>query len=516
MMKPGERVLLSFVGRRDPFQEEGAPGPLLCLLGVRSMDHVYLFFNPDRRGEFLRRARELQERVERELPKTRVELVTIAAEPPTDYELLFKCMNHACQQILAAHPPQTDFAICLDSGTPQMQTIWFLLAQSGLMPARLLQGVPPQFGSGEYSVREVTLSLDSFPAISSPAALKRQLDILQTRVRRLETERATLIRDYTSFGLVGRHPAFLAAVQRAQQAAQTDASVLLAGETGTGKDLFARMIHYGGSRRSRPFISVNCAALPQDLVESELFGHERGAFTDAVSERKGRFELAHGGTLFLDEIADMPLPAQAKLLRVLQERQITRVGGQREIQVDVRVVAATNRDLLGQLREGGFREDLYYRLCVLEIEVPPLRNRRGDVGLLAQHFLDRLNERGKTAKRLCREILQVLDAHSWPGNVRQLENAIRSMYELTAGEVLDAAHLPRHVLQALGPPTAPPARDLVLPPDGFDLSGYLRDLEQAYYERALELSGGNRAEAARRLGIQPPAFRRKLREEFQS
>src|SRR5262249_28108154 len=238
--------------------------------------------------------------------------------------------------------------------------------------------------------------------------------------------------------IIGRSPALLAVLEKVSRVAPTDANVLIHGETGTGKELIARAIHSHGRRAARPLIKVNCAALPAGLVESELFGHEKGAFTGAIARRLGRFELADGGTLFLDEIGELSLETQAKLLRVLQEHEIERVGGGAAIPVDVRIIAATNRDLLKAVRETTFREDLYYRLNVFPIALPPLRDRAGDIPLLVRFLVDRFAARvGKRIDGVSPETMSRLVAYRWPGNIRELENVLERAVILATGPALD-------------------------------------------------------------------------------
>jgi len=235
-------------------------------------------------------------------------------------------MNDECQKILEKNAKEKPtYFIGTDSGTPQMQTIWFILAQSGLVTATLLQGVPPKFAKGEYQVKEIHLSLESFPQILSPDAIRRELDIIRTQRDALKAERDILVADNPFEGLIGNSPAYLSVVKKASLAAKSDETVLIRGATGTGKELLAKGIHYKSSRKNKPFIALNCSTMPETLVESELFGHEKGAFTGADKQRKGKFELADNGTLFLDEVGDMPVSTQAKFLRVLQERKLTRV-----------------------------------------------------------------------------------------------------------------------------------------------------------------------------------------------
>jgi Nif-specific regulatory protein len=296
--------------------------------------------------------------------------------------------------------------------------------------------------------------------------------------------------------IVGRSPALARVYERVVLAAQTDATVLLRGETGTGKTLFARAIHVNSPRQTGPFVTIDCTTLPAQLVESELFGHERGAFTGADRRVRGKVELAQGGTLFLDEIGDMPPEIQGKLLRFLQERDFERVGGRETLRADVRVIAATHRDLETAIREGRFRQDLYYRIKVVEIEVPPLRARGPDeVEALARHFADRSAERyHRPPPRLSPDALAVLRAHGFPGNVRELEHWIESAVVLAPDGVITAAHFP-------SAPT--PAATAAAPDGGVVLPAGLAldDVVKAYVEATIAACQGNKTEAAKRLGI---------------
>jgi DNA-binding NtrC family response regulator len=303
----------------------------------------------------------------------------------------------------------------------------------------------------------------------------------------------------------------LQAVRRViERVAETDSTVLIQGETGTGKELAAGEIHARSRRAAQPFIPADCAAVPSELLESEFFGHEKGAFTGAVRRRKGSFELADGGTLFLDEIGNLGLDLQAKLLRALQEREIQPIGSERKVPVDVRIVAATNRDLLDAVRRGRFREDLYYRLNVVPLRLPPLRERSGDVPLLVAHFLDK--HAGKLNRRIASvdpEAMRILTAYPWPGNVRELENAIERAMTLADGDVLDAdafAHLVYEARRARRAATpARPAREGeegALPP--------LEQVEKEYILEVLQATRWNRREASRILGISTVTLWRKI------
>ena len=316
------------------------------------------------------------------------------------------------------------------------------------------------------------------------------------RVKNLQRENAILrrklTRQYRFHDLVSKSPRMAEIFELVREVSSQRSTVLIQGESGTGKELVARAIHFSGDRGDRPFVAVSCAALAETLLESELFGHEKGSFTGAVAQKKGKFELADGGTLFLDEIGDISPKLQVDLLRVLQERRFFRVGGTEEIAVDVRVIAATHRDLAADVREGRFRDDLYYRLNVINIRLPPLRERREDVPLLAQEFLDRLShELGREVSGISEEALRVLMDHDWPGNVRELENAVeRALVTCKAG-VLGAEDF-----AFLSRPAPEAAAGLSLP------AGLtLQDLEREYIAATLQRTQGNVKAAAEALGI---------------
>jgi len=295
--------------------------------------------------------------------------------------------------------------------------------------------------------------------------------------------------------LIGVSPAMARVMETVRTVAPSDATVLIRGESGTGKELVATAIHQLSPRAERPLVKVNCAAIPESLLEDELFGHERGAFTGAHAQRKGRFELAHGGTIFLDEIAEMSPALQAKLLRALQEREFERVGGSETILVDVRVVASTNRDIEKEVRQGNFREDLYYRINVVPIHLPPLRERREDIPVLADHFLKLYAAKNrKPIEALSRRALEKLMAYQWPGNVRELENCIERACVLAQRQVLEADDL------LLNPQLSGASHDFVaaqLIGEGFSLE----DFERRLIEASLRRTGGNQSRAAKLLGL---------------
>jgi len=305
--------------------------------------------------------------------------------------------------------------------------------------------------------------------------------------------------------LVGESPPVQQVYRVINKVGPTDCSVLIEGESGTGKELVARAIHCASQRAHGPFIKVNCGALPDSLLESELFGHEKGAFTGAIKRRLGRFELADGGTLFLDEIGDVSATMQVKLLRVLQEREFERVGGESTIKVDARVIAATNKDLKQAVAQGEFREDLYYRLHVVPLTIPPLRQRREDIPLLAKHFVAKLGPRTNArVSRIDDEALGRLMSHPWPGNVRELENAIEQALVFASGDSIGVDALPQHLAGTERRET------LAVPSEAMALPEILEDLERQLILKAFGEANGVKTETARRLGIKTSALYYKL------
>lgn len=295
-----------------------------------------------------------------------------------------------------------------------------------------------------------------------------------------------------SGSLIGTSDAMRSAFELVTQVAPSDATVLVTGESGTGKELVAGEIHRGSRRSAGPFVKVNCAALPESIIESELFGHERGAFTGAIAQRKGRFEIANGGSIFLDEIGELSPQVQVKLLRVLQEREIERIGGGQPIRIDVRVIAATNRRLEEEMQAGRFREDLFYRLNVFPIHMPPLRERKSDIVLLADYFTEKYAlKNNKIIKRISSPALDLLTSYHWPGNVRELENCIERAVILSSDMVIHAYHLPPSLQSAQSTNTEPTTT----------LDAALSRLEKELIVEAIKISGGNMASASRQLGI---------------
>ncbi len=326
------------------------------------------------------------------------------------------------------------------------------------------------------------------------ASIREQIGEQESLKAENERLRRQLGDKYQSHNLVGNSKEMKAIYDQVAQVADSAATVLIRGETGTGKELVARAIHFGSSRRNNPFISVNCAALPENLIESELFGHEKGSFTGAAQQRKGRFELANGGTLFLDEIGDISPAVQVRLLRVLQERSFERVGGDKLITVNVRMIAATSRNLEDAIRSGRFREDLYYRLNVFPINLPPLRERRSDILLLADHFLQKYNQAyGKNLKRISTPAINMMMGYHWPGNVRELENCIERAVLTSTDEVVHGYTLPPSLQTSDATNTA------LLPESGASLQTMVESFEREIIIDALKRQRGIAAAVARHL-----------------
>jgi len=492
------KILLTFTGFHDPYAmglvgEEEQPGPILSLAAAMSFDRIILFSTPSTEkhtsatGDALRSL----------YPSIEIEVRDLALGDPTDYVAILRGLRAHIREIYESTPDST-YYVAVASGTPQMHACWVLLVASGEITARILHVRPPRFVSKDRPlVSEVDLTSPEFPVVRSNVCAIDVPDIpvpdLETAVRRV--------------GIVGDHPAMRKALQDGAALAPSVVPILVLGETGTGKELFARFVHQLSSRPKDLFIPVNCAAIPQELVESTLFGHKRGSFTGAVRDQVGKFDVADGGTLFLDELAELPLPTQAKLLRVLQDGLVEPLGEKKAHKVDVRIIAATNQDLGKAISQGRFREDLYYRINVGEIRLPPLRERKSDIPKIALHILDRVNASLKRPKRLSPSALTRLQNHSWPGNVRELENVIERSVKLARQEVLDADDL------MISEPVTytDPLAALPEPHEGFSLEEYLASARKQLILRAVETAGGNQSEAARLLGITPQAVHKFLR-----
>ncbi len=372
------------------------------------------------------------------------------------------------------------------------------------------------------------MKLGAFDYVTKPFRLeevgiiiKRAIEYVGIKKENLRLKQE-LKKRYKFHGLIGSSTAMQKIYDLIEKIADTDSTVLITGESGTGKELVAKILHYNSSRADRKFVPLNCAAIPKDLLESELFGHEKGAFTGAVNTRIGRFELANGGTLFLDEIGELDPNLQVKLLRVLQEREFERIGSTKTIKVDVRIIAATNRDLEGLVSEGKFREDLFYRLNVIQIHLPPLRERKEDIPLLVDFFLQKQSEmKKKDPPIINKHIMKVLLSYHWPGNVRELENLIERLTILNSGEEVAVSDLPPkfHTLSP-GVSEEPVMEELDIQepeisvtPDGINLNRILDSIEEKLILQALELSNGVKSKAAELLGLNRTTLVEKMKKK---
>ncbi|HEY0590537.1 MAG TPA: sigma-54 dependent transcriptional regulator [Thermoanaerobaculia bacterium] len=407
----------------------------------------------------------------------------------------------SAEEALAAYAKEDFDLVLLDVWLPGIDGLALLerLRGVGAMPPVI---VISGHGSVETAVRATRLGAYDF--LEKPLSLDRVLLTVGHALAdsRLRQQVRDLKRSLTfDEVLIGESEPMKRLQQQIRSAGRSQSRVLIRGENGSGKEIVARMLHRQSPRADQPFVAVNCAAIPDELIESELFGHRKGAFTGATEDRKGKFELADGGTLFLDEIGDMSLRTQAKVLRALQEQQFQRVGGHQTIQVDVRVIAATNKELEEEIRGGTFREDLYFRLNVLPISVPPLRERGGDILLLADHFLRRFAaETGQRPKRLSAAAEQKLLAYHWPGNVRELRNMMERLTILEPADVVDAASI------TLGPPPAEARASA----DGLSLREAREEFERDLILRRLHEFGGNVSRTADALGVERSNLYRKL------
>jgi DNA-binding NtrC family response regulator len=522
------QILFTFVGNRDPYTNPGeeTPGPILSLLSVQSYDRIFLFCTGPR---YFERARTVETIARDKEPNQKISFINIDLSSPIDYGEIYEHLWAAIeQQVLPALPggKDNDISILLDPGTPQMQTVWFLLARSGQLPATLIQGIPPQFLGGVYKAKTVTLDNAVFPEILPFRQGEEISEVNEEEDKRYhyQTHAGTDPGGQWITGIktrfLGSSPVFSKIVTDAERIAKYgDESVLLFGETGTGKNMVARLIHEKSGRRNKAFVPVNCSAISPTLVESEFFGHKKGSFTNAVDDRLGKFRTADGGTVFLDEIGDLPLDIQPKLLKVIEEKILSPVGEDKQYEVDVRIIAATNHSMEQLIREGTFRLDLYQRLKNIVITLPPLREREQDIVVLAEHFLQEWNRKYDEHKCFPGECWDVLTSYPWPGNVRELQHVVNSVCSQNTTNEIDPDLLTERLTSADsadGPATRnekrPALPDIMDP--GFDIKSALTAIEEDYYRKALELAEGSKQKAAQLLGINAPAFRKALRERF--
>jgi DNA-binding NtrC family response regulator len=420
-----------------------------------------------------------------------IEIRVVTVDDPSDYAALYAQLGPLARE-LDRHADTHQLEILLSSGTPQAQTLWVILVQARVLRARMLQVIPAMFVPKPHAraIREVSLDLEGFPEIR----------MLRDEVTRLRAE--VRVR---SARLISTSSVMQALMERTVRVAQSELPVLVLGETGAGKELVARAVHDGSARADGPFVGENCGAIAESMLASELFGHEAAAFTGATARHRGLFEQASGGTIFLDEIGELPPQVQAMLLRVLQERTVRRVGGEQAVKVDVRVIAATHRDLEQMVRDGSFREDLYYRLRGATLQVPPLRDRPGDLPALIDAFLREAVIRGKPRKlAITPEAMRLLAAYAWPGNVRELRSEVHRWAVFCDDEVTPADLS----LELRAAPRAPARRPSQTPTT---LAAVVGQAERRAIESALAANAGNLARTARQLAIERNTLKRKLR-----
>ncbi len=503
---PSMDILLTFTGFHDPYSkglvgEEELAGPILSLLSVRSFNRIFLFGTPGTRENTTETASVIQQKY----PCVGVETKDLALPDPTDYAAIFGELRPAVRKILNRYPAAGYF-IAVASGTPQMHACWVLMTVRGELPARILQVRPPKFVTSKAPmVSEVDLSTVALSRDERPQAEFEPEELVcfpMVAHYELALEPRSIQEICAELGLIGDDPAFRRILKSAAYLACAEVPVLILGETGTGKELVAKFIHHLSARCHGPFVPINCAAIPAELMESQFFGHKKGAFTGAVSDFKGKFDQADGGTLFLDELGELPPAMQAKLLRVLEDKMVETLGDKKPHPVNVRIIAATNTDLKRAIEEKRFRKDLYFRLNVGELRLPPLRARRGDISTIALAFLERINRQMKQPRTLSQDALQALQNRKWPGNIRELENVIERSVLLSKAETIDAAGL-----QFLEPDDqGDDFSFLPEPKEGFSLETFLSSAREQLIRRALELSSGNQSQAARLLGVSAQAI----------
>ena len=482
-----KKVLLCWIGATDLRASQGddvGEGPIAQAVEKLGFDEVFLISNylsDDRVTAYVEWAKKRS--------PTPYRLYEEELSSPTHFGEIYEAAVRVCTAALGEQPEQVELTFHLSPGTPAMAAVWIILAKTRF-PAELIES------SRDHGVQTASVPFD-ISAEFLPNLLLKPDEQLRSVSAEKPIESANFANIYY------RSPIMAHLVERAQRVALRNVPVLLEGESGTGKELFARAIHDHSPRRDKPFIAVNCGAIPPGLVESELFGHEKGAFTDAKAPRKGRFELANGGTLFLDEIGELPKDVQVKLLRVLEEKKIDRLGASKPISIDVRTVAATNRTLSEEVREGRFREDLFYRIVVAYLKLPPLRDRPGDLGLLIDHLVEQINtenegQPGYKRKEISASAKNIILNHSWPGNIRELQNTLRRAMVWADDDTLTR----RDIEEALLPAFEKRDEGILNRPldGGFSLENLLGEVARHYIQRAEEESK-NRTEAAKRLGF---------------
>lgn len=483
-----ENLLIAWVGRTDlkaaEKENKAGLGPIANAIEARAFTHAY-FLNNYPAEEVSLYLSWLKSR-----STISVTLHNVTLTSPTDFGEIYQSAVAAIEEALQSHGPDSNLTFHLSPGTPAMAAVWILLAKTRYR-AELIES------SIEQGVKTASIPFD-ISADFIPSLLQKSDERLQRLGAGLPPEAPEFDQ------IIHRSLPMQHLIARARKIAIRSVPVLLEGESGTGKELLARAIHNASLRSSNSFVAVNCGAIPYELLESEFFGHKKGSFTGAVEDKKGYFEAAKGGTLFLDEIGELPFQAQVKILRVLQEKMVSRVGETRTIPVDVRIIAATNRNLLQEVADHRFRADLYYRLAVAVLKLPPLREREGDVSLLIDHFLGQINAEGNTEpgyvhKNISANARNIMLAYPWPGNARELYNVIyRAAIWSFEKNITDQD------LREIMPPlqsTSTEAGETLTLGAGVNLPEKLANISRQYLKKALEVAGGNKTKAAKLLGF---------------
>jgi transcriptional regulator with PAS, ATPase and Fis domain len=482
------KILLAWIGNTDlraPNESaEVGLGPIAQALEARQFDEAVLLSNYE-----VRRVTQFVKWL-RGRTGTQLDVVDVELSGPTQFGEIYESAVHAVQRALGRQPRHVSLTFHLSPGTPAMAAVWIILGKTRF-PAELIES------SKDHGVRTASvpfdMSVDFLP------------DLLREQDERLRQDNASEVPTSPEFAdIIHRSRVMSRLIVRARRVAVRDVPILIEGESGTGKEMLARAIHKASPRRRHEFIAVNCGAIPVELVESELFGHEKGAFTGADRPREGHFQTANGGTLFLDEVGELPSAAQVKLLRAIQEQEIVRVGASKPIRVNVRILAATNRSMIQEINDGRFREDLFYRLAVAVLTIPPLRERTGDLGFLVDHMIQLVNteaagQPGFAEKKLSAGARNLLLSHPWPGNVRELLNTLRRVAiwsdggTITADDVKDALlpNITSRRPEVLGRPLG----------NGFNIADLQSEVARHYLTRAMGDAGGNKTKAAELLGL---------------
>ncbi len=480
-------TLFSWIGNTDlkaSTDDANGVGPIAHALSARAFKSAHLLCNYENG-----RAEPYLAWLRQQFGSVELHLHMVKLDSPTDFAAIYREARAVVQAWQNTYP-EAQPTFHLSPGTPAMAAVWIMLG-NGKLKAKLIET------SRESGLKDV-----SFPF---NLAAEFIADSFRASDARLSSDKWAI--EHPEFEhIVGNSTLMVRAKSRAKKAAIRSLPVLIEGESGTGKELFARAIHQASLRAHKPFIAINCGAIPPELAESELFGHEKGAFTGATAARAGHFEQAHGGTLFLDEIGELPKPLQVKLLRVLQEGEIVRVGSSQALPVDVRIIAATHRNLIDSVSQGGFREDLFYRLAVATLYLPALREREGDLGLLIDflwQLVDKENQDtpGYEHKKISVAARKILLQHHWPGNVRELVNTLRRLSIWAEADTISAEDASEALLEH---PVTTEESPLGLPPtvgQGIDLKGIIGKIKDHYVSQALALSGGNKTRAAKLLGL---------------